>query len=80
VHDARIAALCRLHGIREFCSADRDFSRFPDLPQRNPLIPRAASAGQRERAARRPLLFVKPFAFLEPAKSQTKKELITAAA
>jgi uncharacterized protein len=28
VHDARVVALCRLHGIRELWTADRDFSRF----------------------------------------------------
>jgi len=38
VHDARIAALCRLHGVRELWTADRDFSRFPGLNARNPLI------------------------------------------
>ena len=38
VHDARIAALCREHGVRELWTADRDFSRFPGLPVRNPLI------------------------------------------
>jgi uncharacterized protein len=38
VHDARIAALCRQHGVREFWTADRDFGRFPDLPVRNPLV------------------------------------------
>jgi uncharacterized protein len=38
VHDARIAALCRLHGVSELWSADRDFSRFPDLVVRNPLL------------------------------------------
>ena len=38
VHDARIAALCRLHGVRELWTADRDFSRFPGLVVRNPLI------------------------------------------
>jgi hypothetical protein len=38
VHDARIAALCRSHGIRELWTADRDFSRFADLPTRNPLV------------------------------------------
>ena len=38
VHDARIAALCRLHGVRELWTADRDFSRFPDLSIRNPLL------------------------------------------
>jgi len=39
VHDARVAALCLLHGVRELWSADRDFSRFPNLVVRNPLIP-----------------------------------------
>ncbi len=38
VHDARIAALCRLHGIRELWTADRDFGRFPELRVRNPLV------------------------------------------
>jgi predicted nucleic acid-binding protein len=38
VHDARVAALCRLHGIRELWTADRDFSRFPQLRVRNPLV------------------------------------------
>ncbi len=37
VHDARIAALCRFHGIHEILSADRDLSRFPSLRARNPL-------------------------------------------
>jgi toxin-antitoxin system PIN domain toxin len=37
VHDARIASLCALHGIRELWTADRDFSRFPDVPAKNPL-------------------------------------------
>jgi toxin-antitoxin system PIN domain toxin len=37
IHDARIAALCRQHGVRELWSADRDFSRFSDLPLVNPL-------------------------------------------
>lgn len=37
VHDARIAALCLHHGVRELWSADRDFSGFPDLATRNPL-------------------------------------------
>src|SRR5207344_2362881 len=26
IHDARVAALCRQHGVRELWSADRDFS------------------------------------------------------
>lgn len=38
IHDARIAALCRHHGIRELWSADRDFGRFADLTVVNPLI------------------------------------------
>jgi predicted nucleic acid-binding protein len=37
VHDARIAAICIEHGVRELWSADRDFGRFPDLVVRNPL-------------------------------------------
>jgi toxin-antitoxin system PIN domain toxin len=38
VHDARIAALCAQHGVRELWSADRDFNRFPRLTVVNPLI------------------------------------------
>lgn len=38
VHDAKIAALCTAHGIRELWTADRDFSRFPQLRTRNPLL------------------------------------------
>ena len=38
VHDARIAALCLSHGVRELWSADRDFSRFPKLRVRTPLV------------------------------------------
>ncbi len=38
VHDARIAALCRLHGVRELWTADRDFGRFSGLRVRNPLV------------------------------------------
>jgi predicted nucleic acid-binding protein len=38
IHDARIAAICLQHGVRELWSADRDFSRFPDLTVINPLI------------------------------------------
>ena len=37
VHDARIAAICLYHGVRVLWSADRDFSRFPDLAVANPL-------------------------------------------
>lgn len=38
IHDTRIAALCLQHGVRELWSADRDFSRYPALRLRNPLI------------------------------------------
>jgi predicted nucleic acid-binding protein len=38
VHDARIAAICAQHGVRELWSADRDFGRFPGLNVRNPLV------------------------------------------
>jgi toxin-antitoxin system PIN domain toxin len=37
-HDARVAALCRLHGVNELWTADRDFSRFRGLTFRNPLV------------------------------------------
>ena len=37
VHDARVAALAIFHGARELLSADRDFSRFPELSCRNSL-------------------------------------------
>jgi uncharacterized protein len=38
INDARIAALCLSHGVRELWTADRDFSSFPQLKVRNPLI------------------------------------------
>jgi len=38
IHDARIAALCLHHGVRELWTADRDFSMFPGLKTRNPLV------------------------------------------
>jgi toxin-antitoxin system PIN domain toxin len=40
VHDARVAALCRQHGVRELWSADRDFGRFAGLTTVNPLVER----------------------------------------
>jgi uncharacterized protein len=40
VHDGRVAALCRQHGVRELWTADRDFSRFPGLTVVNPLVGR----------------------------------------
>ena len=42
IHDARVAALCRQHGVREMWSADRDFSRFPGFPVVNPLVRRSS--------------------------------------
>ena len=38
VHDARVAAICLQHGIEELWTVDRDFSRFPALRVRNPLV------------------------------------------
>ena len=38
VHDAKIAAICLQHGVRELWSADRDFSRFAGLKTVNPLL------------------------------------------
>jgi toxin-antitoxin system PIN domain toxin len=40
VHDARVAAICILHHVRELWTADRDFGRFPALASRNPLAER----------------------------------------
>jgi hypothetical protein len=38
VHDARIVAICRQHGVSELWTADRDFSRFSGVTVRNPLV------------------------------------------
>jgi len=38
IHDARIAAICKAHGVRELWTADRDFSRISGLRTRNPLL------------------------------------------
>jgi hypothetical protein len=38
VHDARVAAICEDHGVRELWTADRDFGRFPMLTVRNPFV------------------------------------------
>lgn len=37
VHDARVAALCLSHGVRQLWTADRDFSSFAALKTHNPL-------------------------------------------
>jgi toxin-antitoxin system PIN domain toxin len=38
IHDARVAALCRQHGVDELWTADRDFGRYLGLKIRNPLV------------------------------------------
>ena len=38
IHDARIASCCLLNGIRELWTIERDFSRFPSLQTKNPLM------------------------------------------
>jgi uncharacterized protein len=38
VHDARIAAVCLAAGVSELWSADGDFSWYPRLKVRNPLV------------------------------------------
>jgi uncharacterized protein len=38
VNDARVAALCLAHGVRELWTHDRDFGRFSPLVVRNPLV------------------------------------------
>ncbi|HVH29245.1 MAG TPA: TA system VapC family ribonuclease toxin [Vicinamibacterales bacterium] len=38
LHDARVAALCLRHGVTRLLTADRDFSRFPQLRTGNPLL------------------------------------------
>ena len=38
VHDGRVAALCRDHGVRALWSADRDFGRFAGITVVNPLV------------------------------------------
>jgi uncharacterized protein len=37
IHDARIAAICASHGVRELWSADRAFGRMTAVRVRNPL-------------------------------------------
>jgi len=38
IHDARIAASCLAGGVGELWTVDRDFSRFPAIKSRNPLV------------------------------------------
>ena len=39
MHDAHIVALCLEHGVTEFLTGDRDFSRFSGLRITNPFTP-----------------------------------------
>ena len=41
VHDARVAAICIAHGVRQLWSADRDLGRFGGLDVHNPLVSRS---------------------------------------
>jgi hypothetical protein len=50
IHDARVAAICVAHGVRELWTADRDFGRYPALQTHNPLL----QAGPRSRLRGRP--------------------------
>lgn len=38
VHDASVAAIFMLHGVRKFWTVDQDFLRFPAPNCHNPLI------------------------------------------
>lgn len=38
IYDARIALICIENGVRELWTADRDFTRFPQLKIHNPLV------------------------------------------
>lgn len=35
IHDAKVAAICLSHGVRELLTMDRDFSRYPSLTTRS---------------------------------------------
>ena len=49
VHDARIAAICLMHGVDELWTVDRDFSRFPASSRPQP----ARGLGASNRAPQR---------------------------
>jgi toxin-antitoxin system PIN domain toxin len=53
VHDARVAAICRFHGVRELWAADRDFNRFAGLAVHNPLVTGVAKEGASHYGKRR---------------------------
>jgi toxin-antitoxin system PIN domain toxin len=43
IHDARIALICKYHGVEVLWSVDRDFSRFDFVRTVNPLSPYASN-------------------------------------
>lgn len=47
IHDARVAALCVSHSVRELWSADRDFSACQGLKVTNPLLPSTGKPSRR---------------------------------
>lgn len=49
VHDARVAALCIQHGVRELWSSDRDFGAMSGLTTRNPFLPLSRSTSRERR-------------------------------
>ena len=53
IYDARIAASCLQHGVSELWSSDRDFTKYPNLRVRNPLVAplptRTGAIGHRRR-------------------------------
>lgn len=40
VHDARVAAICVAHGVEALLTRDRDFSLFPEIRTRDPIVVR----------------------------------------
>ena len=40
IHDARIAAICAAHGVDALLTRDRDFSLFPEIRTRDPIVTR----------------------------------------
>lgn len=57
-HDAHIAALLREHGVSEFWTTDRDFSRFPGIVLRNPFGGNEVQETRTRYGARRPRVSV----------------------
>jgi toxin-antitoxin system PIN domain toxin len=37
IHDARVAAICIVHGVEKLLTRDRDFSLFPELTVEDPF-------------------------------------------